>query len=48
MVKLATLTAADELAKQYALYQIGLLFANTKDTDAPFLKEMAVRSNYVV
>jgi hypothetical protein len=47
MTKVATVDGTEELAKQYALYQIGFLYNHSADPDAGFLQEMAVRSNFV-
>lgn len=47
MVKIATVDGSEELAKQYALYQLGFLYNHSADPDAGFLQEMAVRSNFV-
>ena len=37
----------EELANQYALYQLGFLYNHQTDPDAGFLREMTVRSNFV-
>jgi len=47
MTKIAMVDSAEELAKQYALYQLGFLQAHAADPDAAFMQEMAVRSNFV-
>lgn len=46
MMKVATADSVEELAKQYALYQIGMLQNCDDDPDAGFAKEMAIRSNW--
>lgn len=46
MTKIAAADSADELAKQYALYQLGFLYANANDPDADFMQDMVVRSNF--
>lgn len=47
MTKIATVDGSEELAKQYALYQLGFLYNHSAGPDAGFLQEMAVRSNFV-
>jgi len=47
MTKIAMVDNVDELAKQYALYQLGFLQANAAAPDAEFLQEQTVRSNFV-
>jgi len=47
LVKVATVDGTEELAKQYALYQIGFAYAHKDNTDAPFIREMMIRSNFV-
>jgi len=46
MTKVAAVSGSDELAKQYALYQLGFLNAHREDADSAFLQEMAVRANF--
>jgi hypothetical protein len=47
MLKVATLDNAEQLAKQYALYQLGFLTACKDEPDAKFTRELAIRSNFV-
>lgn len=47
MAKVATADSSEELAKQYALYQLGFLQAHADDPDAGFMQEMVVRANLV-
>ncbi len=47
MTKVAMADNTEELAKQYALYQLGFLQAHMGDPDAKFMQEMAVRANQV-
>ena len=47
MTKVAEADQADELAKQYALYQIGFLSKHDDSPDSEFLKQMTVRANFV-
>jgi len=47
MTKIAMTDNVEELAKQYALYQLGFLQAHATDPDAEFMQEMAVRANQV-
>jgi len=47
LTKIATTVAADELAKHYALYQLGFLTAVSGDSDSQRFRELAVRSNFV-
>ena len=46
MTKVAMADNTEELAKQYALYQLGLASATAQDPDAAFIQEMLVRSNF--
>jgi hypothetical protein len=47
MAKVAAVDSSEELAKQYALYQLGFLQAHASDADARFMQEAAIRANYV-
>jgi hypothetical protein len=47
MTKVAMAGNVDEMARHYALYQLGFLHANAAAPDAGFMKEMVVRSNFV-
>jgi len=47
MTKVAMADNTEELAKQYALYQLGFLQAHANDPDAGFMQEMVVRANQV-
>jgi hypothetical protein len=47
LVKVAQVDGSEELAKQYALYQLGFLYSHSADPEAGLLREMAVRSNFV-
>jgi hypothetical protein len=46
MTKIALADNSDELAKQYALYQLGFLAARAGQPDAELAKEMVVRANF--
>jgi hypothetical protein len=48
MTKVASAAGSEELAKQYALYQLGFLNACREDADSAFLQEMAIRSNFAI
>jgi len=47
MTKVAVAGNVDELAKHYALYQLGFLQAHAADPDAKFMQDLVVRSNFV-
>lgn len=47
MNKVASVDSSEELAKQYALYQLAFLTAHAKDPNAAFMQTLAVRSNFV-
>ena len=47
LVKVAQVDGSEELAKQYALYQLGLAYHYKDAEDAAFLQEMMIRANFV-
>jgi hypothetical protein len=47
MVKVASVDRSEELAKHYALYQLGFLSTHATDPDAAFMQKAAIRSNFV-
>ena len=47
LVKVAGVTKADELAKEYALYQLAFLERHASDADIGLLQELTIRNNYV-
>ena len=47
MAKIATTAKTDEMAKEYALYQLGLLQHLASQPEADFRHELAIRSNFL-
>ena len=47
LLKIAQVDQSEELAKEYAKYQLGFLYAHANDPDAAFMRDMTVRMNFV-